>query len=333
MTMIRPSRIKLAQLPTPVEKLEALSASLGKEIYVKRDDATGMLVSGNKIRKLEFVLSDAVEKKSDTVVTCGGIQSNHVRSTMVAAARLGMKPIAVLRGEDPEVFDGNTLIMAMIGSEFTWVTPEEYSEIGHVYEDLERELRDRGLNPYFIPEGASNALGSWGYIAMMEELAEQEKDLGLQFNSIFSAVGSGGTLAGMIIGKYMTGSSADVVGINVYSRDKGLRDQVEDITKEALDTYKMPYTYNAKDLILIDDYIGEGYAQTTDAEMEFQLSFSMESGLILDQVYTGKACIGMVEELKKHPEKYGDKVLFVLTGGLFGILPARERITRLVKHR
>jgi len=331
--MIRPSKLVLAKLPTPIQKLEGLSASLGKEIYVKRDDSTGMLLSGNKIRKLEFVLKDAVDKQADAVVTCGGIQSNHVRATVVAGRRLGMKPFAVLRGEEPDAFDGNTMIVSLVGSEITWVTPEEYSEIDRVYDDLGRELRDRGLTPYFIPEGASNALGTWGYLSMMEELQQQEKELGLQFDSIFSAVGSGGTQAGLILGKHLTNSLVQIVGINVFSKTRGLREQISTIANDAIKQFELPCQFNDNDVVLIDDYIGEGYAQTTDPEMEFIMKFSLDEGIILDHVYTGKTCIGMVDLIKKNPEQFGQKILFIHTGGLYGLFPERERVTRLLKNR
>jgi len=213
--MIRPPKLSLAALPTPIHKLDTLSTALGKDIYIKRDDQTGVLLSGNKIRKLEFVLKDAVDKQADAVVTCGGIQSNHVRATVIAGRRLGMKPFAVLRGEKPGAFDGNTLLVSLVGSEIIYVTEQEYDDIDHVYADLERELSDRGLTPYFIPEGASNALGCWGYLEMMEELDAQQKELGIQFDSIFIALGSGGTQAGMILGKKLRLSES------MYSRKRG----------------------------------------------------------------------------------------------------------------
>ncbi|MFC1556836.1 1-aminocyclopropane-1-carboxylate deaminase/D-cysteine desulfhydrase [candidate division KSB1 bacterium] len=331
--MKRPPQLMLAQLPTPIQKLESLSASFGREIYIKRDDTTGSLLSGNKIRKLEFVLKDAVDRRADTVVTCGGLQSNHVRTTMVAGRRLGMKPFAVLRGTQPHVYDGNTLIISIMGAEIMYVTPEEYDEIDLVYEDLERELKDRGLNPYFVPEGASNALGCWGYIAMMEELDKQQKEYGLSFDSIFVAVGSGGTQAGMILGKYMTQNPAEIIGINVFKETRNFNQHITMLGREAIEHFEIECDFHSEDIIYFNDYIGKGYAETTDQEMEFILKFALDEGIILDQVYTGKACYGMADLLNRYPERFGRNILFIHTGGIFGLFPERQRITRLSYSR
>jgi len=331
--MIRPPKLSLAALPTPIHKLDMLSTALGKDIYIKRDDQTGVLLSGNKIRKLEFVLKDAVDKQADAVVTCGGIQSNHVRATVIAGRRLGMKPFAVLRGEKPGAFDGNTLLVSLVGSEIIYVTEQEYDDIDHVYADLERELSDRGLTPYFIPEGASNALGCWGYLEMMEELDAQQKELGIQFDSIFIALGSGGTQAGMILGKKLTRNSAQVIGINVFKKTRNFLEYIQTIAGEAVAQYELPCAVDEADITIYHDYIGAGYAKTTDAEMEFIMNFALEEGIILDHVYTGKACYGMIDLLKRFPHQFGQNILFVHTGGLFGLYPERERITRLLHDR
>lgn len=329
--MNRPTKISLALTPTPIHKLEAFSSKSGKDVYIKRDDLTGALLSGNKIRKLEYVLSDAINKKVDTVVTCGGLQSNHVRATVISCRRLGLKPVAVLRGEQPAAFDGNTLLVAIAGAEIVYVTEEEYGNIDNVYDELRQKLRRRGLNPYFIPEGASNALGCWGYISMMEELDKQQRVLGFDFDSIFIALGSGGTQAGMILGKNLTGNPAKVIGINVYKESKDFSNYITKIAGECIENFNLQCSIEDDDVNIYNDYVGPGYAKINDPEMRFIMDFARDEGIILDHVYTGKALFGMADLLNRHPEKFGQKILFVHTGGLYGLFPERERITRLLQ--
>lgn len=329
--MKRPQKLTLGNLPTPIQKLETLSARLNKDVYVKRDDFTGLLLSGNKIRKLEFVLQEALDENANAVVTCGGLQSNHVRATVVAARRLGLKPFAVLRGEQPKTFDGNTLIIAMFGAEITYVTEKEYDEIDRVYEDMDKKLRSRGFRPYFIPEGASNALGCWGYISMMEELDRQQKEMNLQFDSLFIPLGSGGTQAGLILGKNLTSNPVTIIGINIFRGRYDFEGCISSICKEAIMRFEIPLEFNKADLHIYNDYTGAGYAQTTDKEMRFFLDFLLDEGIILDHVYTGKACYGMIDLLKRFPDRFGKTILFVHTGGLFGLFPEKERITRLLQ--
>ena len=328
--MKRPSKLSLAHLPTPVEKLELLSRQLKKNIYVKRDDLTGFLYTGNKIRKLEYVLRDAVHKGADTIVTCGGLQSNHVRATVAAAKQLGLQSVAVLRGTRPKTFDGNTLIVALLGARIQYVTDEEYDRIDEVYGELDKKLKARKQKPYFIPEGASNALGAWGYIEMMEEHALQQQEMNLQFDSLFVALGSGGTQAGLLLGKYMTKNPAAIAGINVFKAARGFPAIIESICSEAIETYNISVKFDPSDIIIYNNYIGLGYAQATEEELTLYIRIARENGIILDPVYTGKAMRGMIDLLLTHPERFGDTILFIHTGGFFGLLPERERLSHLL---
>lgn len=210
-------RLKLANLPTPIEKLERLSAEWGgPEIYVKRDDFTGIALSGNKIRKLEFVIADAMEKSADLLITCGGIQSNHARATAVAATRLGMKSYLVLRGEAGSVKDGNELLDLLVGARIKYITPEDYStRVNEIMLELAEDLIKQGYRPYIIPEGASNDIGAFGYIAATEEIAEQIRRLKLEIDYVVCAVGSGGTYAGLLLGQRVFNQKYQVIGFNV----------------------------------------------------------------------------------------------------------------------
>ncbi|MCP4728366.1 MAG: pyridoxal-phosphate dependent enzyme, partial [bacterium] len=188
--MKRPEKFSLALLPTPINMLQKLSQKLNCNIYIKRDDLTGMQLSGNKIRKLEYVLKQAVDLKSDVVVTCGGVQSNHARATVSASRMIGLDALAVLRGNPPEIYDGNTLIMLALGAGFKFVTQEEYDNIDTTYSELDKEFREKGLKAFFIPEGASSPLGCWGYIETMEEISKYEQETNTKFDTIFVATGS-----------------------------------------------------------------------------------------------------------------------------------------------
>ena len=211
-----PRSVPLASLPTPVQKLERLSEVWeGPSIFVKRDDLTGSGLSGNKVRKLEFSVAEAIDRGADTLITCGGIQSNHARATAVAAVRMGLKPHLVLRGEDVSIGDGNLFIDRLLGCEFTFVTPEVYEHIDETMEEIAGKLRSEGRKPYIIPEGASNEIGTFGYIRAAEEITRQTAESGLSIDTVLVATGSGGTLGGLLLGKKIFEAAFPPVGINV----------------------------------------------------------------------------------------------------------------------
>ena len=242
-TITYPPRIKLANTPTPLEMLPRMSEQLGVELYIKRDDLTGMELSGNKVRKLEFVLADAVAQEADTVITCGGAQSNHARATAIAAAKLGLKSCLILRTPDPfdpPPYEGNSLLDKLVGAEIVWITPEEYGKREKIFKREANSLRRIGRNPYIIPEGASNSLGAWGYIRALEEIAGELEALpgGTKKQTILiNAAGSGGTTAGLILGVILLGLNAKVVSVNVCNdRDYFVR-TIGRICEEAIEIY------------------------------------------------------------------------------------------------
>jgi D-cysteine desulfhydrase len=326
----RPERLQLAQTPTPIQRLSRLSEQLGREVFVKRDDLTGLLVSGNKIRKLEYLLKEAKEHGADTVVTCGGLQSNHVRATVCAAQQMGLSSIAVLRGEPPATMTGNTLITAWMGAEIRYVSADAYRQAHLVYEEIEEDLRSRGRVAYFIPEGGSTALGCWGYVTMMEELAKQAAELGLTFDSIFIAAGSGGSLAGLLAGKHAVGSSAQMVGINVYDVERDMPSIVESLLHQMSEDYGLSTRLAASDVTCSNEYVGLGYGLATDDELQSYARIGRDEGILLDPVYTGKAFLGMRDLLTRFPDRFGTHVLFIHTGGLWGVFPEASRLTRFL---
>jgi D-cysteine desulfhydrase len=322
-----PPRLDLARTPTPFEPLTRFGRRLGISLYVKRDDLTGGGLSGNKIRKLEFALAQAQEQKADTVVTCGGAQSNHARATAVAAARLGIGCRLLLRTEDPDrppAPEGNVLLDRMAGADIVWVTPEQYREQAAMLDRHARQLADSGRRPYIIPEGASNAVGAWGYIRAAEELAA---DLKARFpdspsqTTIVMATGSGGTAAGMMLGNRLTGLNARLVTVNVCDDGPHFRAVIDRIAAETIATYRLPQAADPLPGIdILDGYVGRGYALSRPQERSLLIDLARLEGLFLDPVYTGKAFFGMVSELEKNPSALGERVVFLHTGGLYGLL-------------
>jgi len=332
-----PSRIHLANTPTPLDMLHRMSETLGIELYLKRDDLTGMELSGNKVRKLEFVLAEAMDQGTDTVITCGGAQSNHARATALAAVRLGLKSRLILRTPDPSnppPYEGNSLLDKVAGAEIVWVTPDEYKQRDEIFEREADSLRRIGSKPYIIPEGASNSLGAWGYIRAVEEIARDLNGLsgGMEKTAtIINAAGSGGTSAGLILGVLLLGLDVKVVSVNVCNdRDYFVR-AIGEICEKAIETYNLSIPFlRERDINIIDGYVGRGYAISSPEELELIRDMARTEGIILDPVYTGKAFFGMTRELERNPHVFGDRIVFIHTGGLFGLFPKAGEMSGLL---
>lgn len=313
------NRIKLANLPTKIERLNRLSEQLGKNIYIKRDDQTGMEFSGNKIRKLEYCLAEALDKNCDYLITCGSIQSNHCRATAAAAAKLGLGVYLVLKGDENTSVEGNLFFDKMLGAEIKFVTGEEYkNKRAEIMESIKDELEKKGYKPYIIPEGASNGVGSLGYVNAMEEILEQEKEMGIKFDAIAVTVGSGGTYSGLYYGNRINNNSAVVYGFNITETKEHFQRVVIKLLEEISQYTGRKIDVVMDDIDIIDGYVGRGYALSRPEEIEFLSYLAKLEGLILDPVYTGKAMYGLVEEIKKGTFDKNENILFVHTGGIFG---------------
>ena len=328
-----PPQINLARLPTPVQPLHRTGEKLGADLYVKRDDLTGAALSGNKIRKLEFVLADALDRKADTIITCGGAQSNHCRATAIAAAMLGLNCRLLLRTPDPSrppSADGNILLDRMAGAEIVWITPEDYQKRDEFMEREGTSLQAEGRKPYLIPEGASNALGAWGYIRAAEELVNDIANLPGGANpatTIINAAGSGGTSAGLILGAKMFGLKARIVSVNVCNDRDYFVNAIGAICEKAMADYQIEIDFSRdRDIEILDGYVGRGYALSRPKELELLYEVARTEGIFLDPVYTGKAFFGMDQELKNNPTCFGERVIFIHTGGIFGLFPVAEQI-------
>jgi D-cysteine desulfhydrase len=307
------------------------------ELWTKRDDFTGAELSGNKIRKLEYVLAEACAQGADTVLTCGGAQSNHCRATALAAARLGLGCTILLRTADPAnppPLEANSLLDRLAGARIVWVSPEEYRQRETVFAREAQALKRAGRRPYVIPEGASDALGAWGYVRAMAELAADIARLdenGKKTTTVIHATGSGGTGAGLVLGKLILELDVRVVGINVCDDRDYFIKLSGDICREAIARYDLGLSFGAeRDLEIVDGYVGAGYALSRPEELKLIAHVCRREGLVLDPVYTGKAFFGMVDQLKKNPQTFGERVVFLHTGGLFGLFPKAAELRPLL---
>lgn len=317
--MKMPQKIKLANLPTRIDRLDRISEELGVDLWIKRDDQTGSEISGNKVRKLEFAVKEAMDSGCDYLITCGGLQSNHARATAAAAARLGLGSRLVLRGTERQVAEGNLFLDKMLGASIRFITPEEYSSSrGDIMKEEAGKLAEDGHKAYILPEGASNGIGSFGYINAFNEILQQEKDMGMEFDAIVAAVGSGGTYSGLLYGNEMNGNNKDIIGFNIAGTAEGFKEIVKDLLGEIGDMTGVKSRLKPEYMKIIDGYPGLGYAISRKEEIDFIRHLSMVEGIILDPVYTGKAMYGLYSELKKGNLRNYKNILFIHTGGLFG---------------
>jgi len=327
-----PARVTLAQRPTPLQYLPRASKKWGqgRRLWIKRDDLTGSVTSGNKIRKLEFIAGYAQSQGFDALVTCGGAQSNHARATAAVAAQLGLHCVLMLRGDDISR-EGNQLLDRLLGAEIERVTPKRYQrDFDALFEDLRQRLVRQGYKPLMIPTGGSDDLGIWGYVAAAEELAHDFDEHELVDPAVVCATGSGGTQAGLTLGMAVHRPMVQVTGMAVCDSADWFQNKVAtDITAAQARWSQFPTVpYVAH---TIDDYIGAGYGIADDAVYSLIAEMAALEGIVLDPVYTGKAFLGMITELQGSRLGASDDVVFVHTGGVFGLFPHAENLEKFLK--
>jgi len=316
-------RVRLAHLPTPLEPLDWLSAELGgPRIFVKRDDCTGLAFGGNKTRKLEFLLADARKAGADTVITAGGLQSNHVRQSAAAASRLGLTSHLVLQRyvewpDDAYLESGNLLLDGLLGAKVHVVPPD--APRAQEMERLAERLRSEGATPYIIPAGGSNALGGLGYAVAAGEILDQAETLGIEVGSVVFATASGGTQGGLISGFALRNAKVDVIGINVDVKDAELADKVAGVARGTANLLGLGDLGVDRDIAIVDDYGGEGYGLPTPEMRETVGRLAHLEGLVLDPVYTGKAMAGLIGLARQDRFDAKRAVVFIHTGGLPGL--------------
>lgn len=314
--MITP--LNLAQKPTPVTVLDGLLE--GIKIHIKRDDMTGLLTSGNKIRKLEYLLADAQTKECNLIITCGPVQSNHVRATIAACKTVGLKPVGVLRGEQKKIPDGNYLIDVLLGGDYKFITAEEYQNVDAIMENIALDYKAKGFRPYVIPEGGSNGVGALGYAQVVAELVSYITEN--EVDAIFVSVGSGGTYSGLLVGKHLQGLEIPIFGILVAHDIPTFQLRITKIIHEMEQVLEKKFFISLDEFMLHDEYIGPGYAQIYPEVIE-TIKKIAKFGILLDPVYTAKAFYGMLSELKALPYK---NPLFIHTGGIFSLFPFKDEL-------
>jgi len=309
-------RIRLANLPTPLEEAPRLSEFLGgPRIMIKRDDLTGLALGGNKARKLEFLLGQAREAGCDVVITVGAVQSNHARMTAAAARRLGMDAVLVLNGEDPGLAQGNLLLDRVFGADVRIVqTDDDYVLMG-VVDDVARHLRKDGRRPYVIPRGGSNAFGAAAYMTAALELLTQANQMGVRVDAIVHASSSGGTQSGLYTGTKVTESGVQVIGISVGPKKEVVARRVLGIVGELVQMLELRWRPHLDDIIVYDDFVGERYGVPTPECLEAIRLLARTEGILLDPVYTGKAMAGLRGLVAREQLRPGQNVVFWHTGG------------------
>jgi D-cysteine desulfhydrase family pyridoxal phosphate-dependent enzyme len=317
-------RYPLAHLPTPLEFLPRLSRELGPQIYVKRDDQTGLAGGGNKTRKLEFLLADALAQQCDTLITIGAVQSNHCRQTAAAAAKAGLRCLLVLRGDEPQNTTGNLLLDHLLGAQVFWSGKRTREE---VMEEVVAEERAAGRKPYPVPLGGSVARGAAAYALAMEELQGQASAQKLNFSRVIFASSSGGTQAGLVVGKQVTGWGGEVLGVSVDEDHETLTRTVARLATETATLLGRPRAYQPHDIVANTNYLGAGYAIMGAPEREAIELFAHSEGLLVDPVYTGRAAAGMIDLMRRGAIKKDETILFWHTGGTPALYAYEKELT------
>jgi len=314
--MKTPGKINLAHLPTPLEKIKYHK----KEFLIKRDDYTGSDFLGNKIRKLEYLLLEAKNIKTDIIFTCGGDQSNHVRATASAAARLGIRAKLFLWGKEYNRSDGNLFLDKMYGSEIVYLNKKEFENVDEIMTSERMKLVKKRKRVYVIPAGGSTTLGIWGYINFIAELKQQ---INLKnIDGIFSACGSGGTAAGLLVGAALNKIKLKIYPVNVLLSKEVIRKKILQLAEGAVLEYNLNCKIDESYLEIIDGYSKEGYKNISDDKIKLISEFARETGILLDPAYTGKAFCAYNDLILGKGN--GKKVIFLHTGGIFGSFTKRD---------
>jgi len=332
--MSRPAPIphtSLAHLPTPLEPMLRLSAELGgPHLWVKRDDATGLAMGGNKVRKLEYLIADAQQEKADIVLTCGATQSNHCRQTAAAAARTGLDCELLIEHRFPDRSieyraGGNILLDRLLGA--TVLDFEAGTDLVEALETRAAELREAGRSPYVIPLGGSSVVGAMGYRTAAVETLRQADEVGFEISEIVHATASGGTQAGLVAGLAIRRSTVGVYGISAGAPSDYLGSVVRGLAEGVLERVGVDRTLGPDAVMVDDSYVGEAYGVPTEAMREAVELVAATEGILLDPVYSGKAMAGLIDLVRGGRWSTDDHVVFVHTGGTPALFGYRDSFT------
>ncbi len=321
-----PARLNLAQLLTPLVELKNLAKLTGVDrILLKRDDLTGLEMSGNKIRKLEYVVADALAQGADTLVTHGGCQSNHCRATAAVGARLGLRVRMILRSDDPTPpADGNLFLDQLFGAEVSYHPADAYrAELSDLVASAMEKERSNGRTPYFFPVGASVPFGSWGYIRCLAELAKQLDPA--EPVDLYCATSSGGTQVGLMLGRVLMGcDNWRIFGVPVSDDVDYFHTSLRELERATVEQFQLDLSPDQTPIDLIDGFIGEGYAIPYPAAVDTIRLLGRSEGIVLDPSYTSKGMTGMLATMKQQPSER--IAVYIHTGGSFGLFARRDLI-------
>jgi len=309
-------RIKLGHFPTPTEHLKNISQYFnGPNIFIKRDDCTGLATGGNKTRKLEFLMPDAIKKKAELIITIGAVQSNHARQTAAACAVLGLKCLIILEqrlNDPPEAYlkSGNVFLDKLFGADIITIPKNE--NIKDYSEKIIDDLKSKGKNVYFIPGGGSSEIGALGYVECLNEIIKVNKKY--NFSQIVHGTGSSGTQAGLLAGKMYFDCSIPIIGISVRFDKKTQEEKVYQSAKKTCQLLKCKIL-DKTDVLVYDEYVGPGYGIPTDEMIEATEILAKKEAILLDPVYSGKGFAGLIGMIRNKQLTKKDNVLFIHTGG------------------
>jgi len=331
MKLARFPRLRITHAPTPLEPMRRLSECLGgPNLWIKRDDCTGLATGGNKTRKLEYLLADALARGADTVITQGATQSNHARQTAAIGAKLGLACHLILEDRTGYRHDdyrrsGNVMLDRLFGAQVSEVPAG--TDMDAAMAQLAERLRAEGRKPYVIPGGGSNAIGALGYVTCALELVAQANEAGLAIDRLVTATGSTGTQAGLVAGLEGARAGIPVLGISVRAPKAVQEEKVFRLAEQTADLLGVAGAVRREAVVANSDHVGAGYGVPTPAMIEAVRLVARTEGIVLDPVYTGKAMAGLIDLVRKGELHPGENVVFLHTGGavgLFGYLHAFE---------
>jgi D-cysteine desulfhydrase family pyridoxal phosphate-dependent enzyme len=332
MALERLPRFPLAALPTPLEDAPRLSEALGgARILVKRDDMTGLAFGGNKTRKLEYLVADALAHGADTIITAGAAQSNHCRQTAAAARKAGMRCVLVLTKSEHNELQGNLLLNALLDAEVRMNDGGPGYSSDARMQEVADELRRADRKPYVVPVGGSNGLGALGYARLVLELQSQLLDRGHGVDYLYVSSGSGGTQGGLALGKRLYSAPFKIVGVSPGGRADGVAGAAGRAAREGAQLLGMDLVFGAEELTVHDEYVGPGYAIPTPASNEAIRLFAQTEGLILDPVYTAKAAAGLIDHVRRGIIPKDATVVFLHTGGQPALFAYHEEVASALR--
>lgn len=319
MNLARFPRRRYTPGPTPIEHLPRLTEALGgPQIYIKRDDMLGLAGGGNKTRKLEFLMADAIAQGANVVITCGAVQSNHCRLTLAACAKEGLACHLVLEERVPNSYDahasGNNFLFRLLGVGGLTVVPAGTS-MDEAMENVAQALRREGYRPYVIPGGGSNEIGALGYMACADEILAQSFEAGIAFDAVVCASGSGGTHSGLLCGMWGTNAKVPVIGINVRYPKERQEETIFALADRERRHVGIEAAIPRSAVVCFDEYVGPGYSLPTPEMVEAVELTARTESILLDPVYTGKAMAGLIGLVRKGHFDRDARVLFIHTGG------------------